>query len=166
MNAYIVLAIIGGVFGLLPIIWKSKGVYVFLLLCAGNLLSASLSGSISNQIRDIVRVEDLPLQTIVRATLLLLPALLGILISRRSVKKKRAPVHFIASVAAAIVAYLWFIRTLPFEQFSALENADITKQLMQVRDAALGTGILSAIILIWMERPKPDEEHKKGKHKK
>lgn len=165
MNAYVVLAVVGGVLGILPIVWKSKGVYVFFMLCAGNLLSSGLSGPLSNQIREVVRSDGVPLQAIVRGTLLLLPALLAVLLSRKSVKKKRAPFHFFASLAAGILGYLWFIRVLPFEQFSLLENADITKQLMLVRDAALGVGMVSGLALLWAERPKPEEEHK-GKHKK
>ena len=138
---------------------------MFLLLCAGNILSSSVSGPLSNEVREVVNPGSIPLQTIVRASLLLLPALLALLLSRKSVKKKKMPLHIIAAVAAGVLAYLWFIRTLPFEEFSKLESIDATVQLMRIRDMALIAGILSTLGLILVERPKPEEDGKKHKKK-
>ena len=164
MNATVYLIIVGGIFGILPIIWKSKGAYVFMLLCAGNLLSASLGGPLTNEIRDVTKAEGVPVLSIVRGVLLLLPPLLVILISRHSVKKKRASLHFLPAIAAGILAYLWFIRVLPFEQFSPLDSANLTHQLMRARDGALVAGILSCLALLYVERPKPEDEKKHKKH--
>lgn len=162
MNAIVYVVIISGIVGVLPILWKSKGAYVFMLLCAGNLLSASVGGPLSNEIRDAANADNLPVLSIVRGVLLLLPPLLVILISKGSVKKKRAPYHLMPAIAAGVLAYLWFIRVLPFEQFSPLDNANITHQLMRARDGALVAGILSCLALLFAERPKPeDEKHKK-----
>ncbi len=163
MNAYVLIAIIGGVIGILPIVWRSKGTYVFLLLCAGSLLSASVSGSLVSEIRSAASTENIPVQNIVQGVLLLLPAVLAILISRGSVKKKKAPFHLLPSLAAGVLAYLWFIRVLPFDQFSRFENAEVTQQLMRIRDTALVAGILSSIALVFVEKPKPDELDSKKK---
>lgn len=165
MNAYAYIAIFGGVFGILPIIWKAKGSHIFLLLCAGNLLSASLAGSLTTEVKDVVDTGSVPLQSIVKGVLLLLPPVLGLIISKGSVKKKKAPYHFLPALAAGVLAYLWFIRVLPFDQFSALEDAELTKQLLRIRDGALVAGILSSLALMWADRPKPDEAEKKGKKK-
>lgn len=165
MNAYVLIAIVGGVIGILPIVWRSKGAHVFLLLCAGNLLSASVSGSLTNEIRSAAATENIPVQNIVQGVLLLLPAVLVILLSRGSVKKKKAPFHLIPSLAAGVLAYLWFIRVLPFDQFSVLENAEVTQQLLRIRDTALVAGILSCLALVFVDKPKPDDldSKKKGK---
>lgn len=165
MNAYVLIAIVGGVIGILPIVWRAKGAHVFLLLCAGSLLSASVSGTLTSEIRSAASTENIPVQNIVQGVLLLLPAVLAILLSRGSVKKKKAPFHLIPSLAAGVLAYLWFIRVLPFDQFSVLENAEVTQQLMRVRDTALVAGILSCLALVLVDRPKPDDldSKKKGK---
>lgn len=165
MNAYVLLPLIGGVFGVLPIVWRSRGAYVFLLLCAGNLLSASVSGSLTSEIKSAATTDNIPVQSIVQGTLLLLPALIGLVVSRGSLKKKKAIFHVLPALAAGLLAYLWFIRVLPIEQFSTLEAAEVTQQLLKARDTALIAGILSCLTLIWLDRPKPDadEGKKKGK---
>lgn len=165
MNAYVLIAIVGGIIGVLPIVWRSKGAYVFLLLCAGSLLSASVSGSLVSEIRSAASTENIPLQNIVQGVLLLLPAVLAILLSKGSVKKKRAPFHVLPSLAAGILAYLWFIRVLPFDQFSALENAEVTQQLMRIRDTALIAGILSCLALVFVDKPILDDLGSKKKDK-
>jgi hypothetical protein len=165
MNAYALLAIVGGVIGILPIVWRAKGSQVFLLLCAGSLLSASLGGSLTNEIRSAASTENIPIQNIVSGVLLLLPAALALILSRGSVKKRKAPFHVLPSLAAGVLAYLWFIRILPFDQFSVLENAEVTKQLLQIRDTALVAGILSSLALVFIDRPKSEDldGKKKGK---
>ena len=165
MNAYVLIAIVGGVVGILPIVWRSKGAHVFLLLCAGNLLSASVSGTLTNEIRSAATTESIPVQNIVQGVLLLLPAVLVVFLSRGSVKKRKAPFHLIPALAAGLLAYLWFIRVFPFDQFSVLENAEVTQQLMRIRDTALVAGILSCLALVLVDRPKPDDldSKKKGK---
>lgn len=165
MNAYVLIAIVGGVIGILPIVWRAKGAQVFLLLCAGSILSASVSGALTNEIRSAAATENIPIQNIVQGVLLLFPAVLALLLSRGSVKKRNAPFHLIASLAAGVLAYLWFIRILPFDQFSALERAEVTGQLMRIRDTALVAGVLSSIALIFVDKSKSDEFGGKRKGK-
>jgi hypothetical protein len=165
MNAYVLLAIIGGVIGILPIVWRAKGSQVFLLLCAGSLLSASVGGSLTNEIRNAASTENIPIQNIVSGVLLLLPAVLTLLLSRGSVKKRKAPFHVLPSLAAGVLAYLWFIRVLPFDQFSVLENAEVTQQLLRIRDTALVAGILSSLAILVIDKPKADDSDGKKKGK-
>ena len=165
MNAYVLLAIIGGVIGILPIVWRAKGSQVFLLLCAGSLLSASVGGSLTNEIRNAASTENIPIQNIVSGVLLLLPAVLTLLLSRGSVKKRKAPFHVLPSLAAGVLAYLWFIRVLPIEQFAALEKAEVTQQLMRIRDTALIAGVLSSLALVFIDKPKAEDSDGKKKGK-
>lgn len=166
MSAYVLLPIIGGIFGILPIIWRSKGAHVFLMLCAGSLMSASLSGSLTTEIKNAAETENIPVLSIVQGVLLLLPALLALILSRGTVKKTKTIFHVLPALAAGILAYLWFIRILPTDQYAAISTAEVTVQLMKLRDMALVAGTLSCLILIWMDRPKPEEadSKKKGKH--
>lgn len=165
MNAYVLLPLIGGIFGVLPIIWRAKGAHIFLLLCAGSLLSASVSGSITTEIKNAAETDNIPVLSIVQGALLLLPALIGLIISRGTVKKKKTVFHVLPSLASGVLAYLWFIRILPFDQFNAVQAAEVTQQLSKLRDGALVAGILSCLFLIWMDRPKANEEEGKKKGK-
>lgn len=164
MSAPVLLGIFAIVFTVLPIWWKAKAASIFLLLCAGNLLSTSAAGPLTNEIRDVVTTDSFPLQPVIRGALLLLPALLALLITRKSVKKKRALYHILPAVAAGILSYLWFIRVLPFEQMSSLEAAELTQQVIRVKDMALIAGILSVLVLLFAERPKPEDDKHKKKH--
>lgn len=163
MNAYVYIAIFTGVFFLLTNYWKSKNTSIFLMLCAGSILSASTSGPVSNFLSSLVSDSSFPILTIVKGGLLLLPAIFVALITRTKAKKKYLIFNIIFGGLNSVLAYLWFIRTLSYEQFSVLENTDITKQLLMVRDYIIGTGVLLSIIYVMFESKKSPEKHKKHK---
>ncbi len=164
MNAYVYLAIFAAVFAVLSTYIKAKGVQIFLLLCAGNVLSTAFAETLTGEIKNTVDTGSAPLTTIVRGSLLLLPPVLGLLVSYGSVKKKRFLLHVIPAIATAILGYLWFMKVLPADQYDMLRDANVTRELLRFDDGVLVAGILSALALLWVERPKAGDDGKKKKH--
>lgn len=164
MSAYVLLAIFVGIYLILQTYWKSKSATVFLLLCAGSILSASTSGTVSTSIANLFQNQDLPLTQIVKAVFLLGPSILGIILTKGQAKKKHALLYFLINICCVILAYLWFIRTLSFEQFSKLESMDITAQLLSVRDAVIGASVVLVLMFVLFDRKKKDKHEKKKKH--
>lgn len=164
MNAYVYIAIFVGVFLLLTNYWKSKNTTIFLMLCAGNILSTSTSGSVAKFLSVLVNDDSFPLSILVKSGLLLLPALLVAIITKGKSKKKYLVFNVLFGAVNSALAYLWFIRTLTYEQFSALESTDITSQILMSRDYLIGGGVLLSVVFIMFDSRKSKDKH--DKHKK
>jgi hypothetical protein len=164
MNAYVYISIFAGIFFILTNYWRSKNSTIFLILCAGNILSASTSGAVSKFLSVLVNDDSFPLSITVKASLLLLPAVLVGIITRGKSKKKYLIFNLIFGGLNSVLAYLWFIRTLSYEQFSALESMKITSQLLNIRDYLIGGGVLFSIIFVMFDSRKSKDKH--DKHKK
>ena len=160
MNAYGYLVILAGVFGILPVIWKAKGAHIFMLLAVGEALSLSAAYGVTAFISERF-YTTLPLRSIVAAGLLLAPPLLGLLVSRGSVKKKKEVYHIAPALVSGGLAYLWFIKTLPADSYQKLATEQITVYMHSWQSTAIGVAIVSILALMITERPKPDEDKKK-----
>jgi len=163
MNAYVYISVITALFIVLSTYWKSSSSLVFLMLCAGNILSASAAGSVATKASGLVSDQSLPINTIVKAVLLLLPAMLTLLATKGSAKKKHTLINLLISICASVLGYLWFIRTLSYEQFSAIESNSLTSQLLTYRDVILGFGVVLCLIYIIIDKNKKTDKHEKGK---
>jgi len=151
MNAYVYIAVSVLIFGLLSTYWKSKNYLVLLLLFAGNVLSSSLSGNLSILASDYVSTESFPLSNAVRVLLILIPAILAVFITKGSSKKKLSVPNFILGLVSSCLAYLWFLRALPYEQFALIESGDFTSLLLRFRDLVSGVGILLCMLVILID---------------
>ena len=163
MNAYVYLSIISAFFLVLGVYWKSRSALVFLMLAAGNVLSTSASGSVASRASGLVSDQSFPVNTIVKSGLLLLPALLAMLITKGSAKKKHAVINILISICTSVLGYLWFIRTLPYEQFSVIEAGSVSARLISYRDYVLGVGIILGLIYMIFDKKKKSDKHEKSK---
>lgn len=164
MNAYVLFSLSVALFLLLQIYWKSKSATVFLLLCASNILSASVSGDVSTAIVNTTQNQSLPVTQIVKVFLLVGPPVLGIVLSKGGAKKKHLLLHIITGALTSVLAYLWLIRTLNYEQFSVLESTELTLKLLSVRDYLVGAGVIISLLFIILDKKKKDKHDKSKKH--
>lgn len=158
MNAYVFIVATSVIIGLLPIIWRSKGVYILLLISAGSLLSMSAGNKLFDLVSKQTGQGDDWVKILVRAGIIVLPALLGILITKGTVKRKKLIFHLVPSLIAGILTYLWLLGVLPLDVFSELEKNSINKQLLNYRDVIMSIGLLSVLVVMFIERPKRDDK--------
>lgn len=163
MKAYVLIGINLAVFLILQIYWKSKGVFVFLLLCAGNILSSSVSGSVSTAIANSTQNQSLPVSQVIKIIFLVGPAMLGLLLTKGSAKKKHLILNVLFGVASSALSYLWLIRTLNYEQFSALESQSISIRILQIRDYLVGAGVVLSLAYLLFDKKKKDKHSKTKK---
>ena len=163
MNAYVYIGLSSGLFLLAGTYWKSKSAIVFLFLCAGNILSATVSGTIATKASEVISSQSFPINSIAKGTLLIVPAVVAMLITKGSAKKKHVFLNIALSIITSLLGYLWFIRVLSFEQFSVLETTLVTQKLLTIRDAALGFGVMLSLIYLIFDSKKKSSKHDKSK---
>lgn len=153
---------LGGGIGLAALVLRSKGVHVFLMLCAGFELNRLYGADLTGIVRDIANGSSLPIDQIVAGVLLFLPAALVVVLSRKQAKKKKLPVHALGALVAGWLGTLWAAQVV----IDNLPSSPIYTTLLKWQVAALAVGIVAALLLAFLERPKPDEatgkKHAKG----
>lgn len=163
MNAYVYLALSVLVFLILATYWKSKNVVVLLMLFAGNILSATSSGWLASRVNEAVDFQSVPIANIVKSVLLLLPPIIALLLTKGGAKKKHLIINLLSGSITSVLSYLWFLRTLPFDQFSRIESEILTRSILIYRDAIISVGVLLALIYLILDKKKKEVKHKSKK---
>lgn len=161
MNAMAVFLVSFVLVGLLPLIFRSKGASVFMMLCVGKALMEISSNEVALAARTVLN-SNLPVDDIAKVFIMLLPAVLTVFITKKSAKK-RFPFHIFPSFVGGLLAGFWAVTVLgsggDFEHSTTFNyvQANIT--------VILAVGIISTLFLFFVERPKPvkPEEGAHGK---
>lgn len=133
------------------------------MLYAGNILSATNSGWISTKISQLLSHTNFPVSTMSKSTLLLLPAIISLLITKGQTKKNQILLNAATGAVTSVIAFLWFIRTLSFEKFSSIESTQFVSRLLSFRDAFIASGIVLSLLFMITERKKKDKHDKTKK---
>jgi len=163
MNAMIVFLVAFTAVGLFPILLRSKGATVFMMLCVGRALMEVSSDEVSVAARMILN-SDLPVDDIAKVFLMLLPAVLAVFLTRKAAKKKFA-YHIVPAVVSGLLAGFWSVQLVSVSDTFEFSS---TFAYVQTNVAAiLGIGIVSSLFLLLVERPKPVKpEDQDGHHNK
>ena len=105
MDAPILLGILAVVFGLVPLMIGSNAVYIFLTLCAGEVL-ATLAASDLTKLANETISSNLPKYTIVQLVLLLIVPLMLLVIFKRSIKSSGK--RILANYSSRRLGNNWF----------------------------------------------------------
>lgn len=163
MNAMIVFLVAFFLVGVFPILLRSKGATVFMMLCVGRALMEVSSDEMSVAARMVLN-SDLPVDDIAKVFLMLSPAVLTVFLTRKAAKKKFV-YHIVPAVVSGLLAGFWSVQLLSVSDTFEFSS---TFAYVQTNIAAiLGVGIVSSLFLLLLERPKPvkpedqDDQHKK-----
>lgn len=162
MNAMAVFLFAFIVFGIMPIIMRAKGASVFMMLCVGKALMEISADEVGLAARMVLN-SNLPVDDIARVTVMLVPALITLMITKKGAKKKFV-YHIVPAISAGLLAGFWAVNQLTttdgFEGSTtyAYVNTNISVIIL--------VGIISTLFLMLMERPKPVKpEDDSGHHK-
>jgi hypothetical protein len=149
------------VIGIFPILLRAKGASVFMMLCVGKALMEIASDDVILLARYVLN-SSLPIEEIAKVFLMLLPAILALIITKKAAKKKFA-YHIIPSIAAGLLGGYWAVDQV---SISDAFRSSTTYSYVNANVAIILTvGIVSTLFLFMLERPKPvkpeDEAHKK-----
>ena len=149
------------VIGIFPILLRAKGASVFMMLCVGKALMEIASDDVILLARYVLN-SSLPIEEIAKVFLMVLPAILALIITKKAAKKKFA-YHIIPSIAAGLLGGYWAVDQV---SISDAFRSSTTYSYVNANVAIILTvGIVSTLFLFMLERPKPvkpeDEAHKK-----
>lgn len=149
------------VIGIFPVLLRAKGASVFMMLCVGKALMEIASDDVILLARYVLN-SSLPIEEIAKVFLMVLPAILALIITKKAAKKKFA-YHIIPSIAAGLLGGYWAVDQV---SISDAFRSSTTYSYVNANVAIILTvGIVSTLFLFMLERPKPvkpeDEAHKK-----
>jgi hypothetical protein len=160
MNAPILLGIIAVVFGLAPLLLRSNAVYIFLTLCAGEIL-ATLVASDLTQVASSMVTYDLPKYTIVQLVLLLIAPVALLLVLKHSVKPAKILMQVIPAIATVVVAFMFVVKKLPYDTQQKMVSSNIYQLVEPFLGLAVAVGLVASIFYLWTKRPKDKDKEKK-----
>jgi hypothetical protein len=149
------------VIGIFPVLLRAKGASVFMMLCVGKALMEIASDDVILLARYVLN-SSLPIEEIAKVFLMVLPAVLALIITKKAAKKKFA-YHIIPSIAAGLLGGYWAVDQV---SISDAFRSSTTYSYVNANVAIILTvGVVSTLFLFMLERPKPvkpeDEAHKK-----
>jgi hypothetical protein len=161
MNAMALFLTAFALIGVLPILLRSKGANVFMMLCVGRAVMEVSASEIGAAAR-IVLNSNLPVDNIARMFIMLLPAVLTILITRKAAKKK-LPYHIIPSLVAGVLAGFWSAKLFGPGEFGQSPTYSYVNTNVSI---IIGIGIFTTLLLFIVERPKPAKNDDTEAHSK
>jgi hypothetical protein len=160
MNAMAVFLFSFVLVGALPIILRSKGASVFMMLCVGKALMEVSADEVGVAAKMVLN-SNLPVDDIAKVFVMLVPAVAALIVTKKAAKKK-LPYHIVPSIVGGLLAGFWSVGLLSMsDDFKnsttySYVNANITIILL--------IGILSTLFLMLVERPKPVKPDEHGGH--
>lgn len=151
MNAMAVFLMAFILVGVLPLVFRSKGAQVFMMLCVGKALMEISTTEVANIARTVLN-SNLPIDDIAKVSIMLLPPVLALFITKKSAKK-RFPYHIIPSFAGGLLAGFWSVTVL--SKADNFEHSTTFNYVQANIIAILAIGIVSTLLLFAVERPKP-----------
>jgi uncharacterized membrane protein len=161
MNAMAVFLFAFILVGIFPIIFRSKGASVFMMLCVGRALMDTTAGEVSLAAR-LVLNSRLPIDDIAKVFVMLLPAVLALIVTRKSAKK-RFPYHIVPSIVGGLLAGFWSVSEL--SRTDGFEKSPTYAYVQANVSVILAVGILATLFLFFIERPKPVKPEEGEHHK-
>ncbi len=163
MNAPILLGIIAVAFGAAPILLGSNAIYIFLTLCAGEIL-AGLVASDLTQVASGLVTYNVPKYSIVQLVLLLIVPLVLLMIFKGSIKSTtKRLLQIVPAAASVILGFMFVVEKLPYDLQQKIIASDLYKMVDPFFGLAMAAGLLGSLLYLWTKRPKPKDEKKKGK---
>lgn len=159
--AIIVIAISTIMFGVMPIIFRSSAVLIFLTLAAGELVSRLTAQDATQLVRSLPTPNGLPTYSIVQIILLTIAPLILLIAYKNSIKPSQLFFHFMPAVASVLVCIMLVTAKLPYELKDTVENSQIYTTVEPFFSVAVAAGLLSSALYLIATKPR---HHKNKKH--
>ena len=159
MDATILLAIVGAVFGVLPLILGSNAVFMFLTLCAGDLL-AQLAAKDVTQITSSTVSVNAPMYVIVYIFLLVVASVVLLLLYRKS-SGSSVLLQIVPAAAAVVTSFMLITAALPSSLQDNIQSSHLFSTINPFFEFAVAAGLLASVFYLWARRPRGRKHGKK-----
>jgi len=145
------------------IFWlRANGAVVLMTLCAGSVLQRFVGSDAATILGSFTSKNNQGINTAAQLILLFLPALLTVLLLRKSISGSKAMVNLLPAAGTGVLSVLLAVPLLPAGLRHNVVRASAWTQITQYQSAVVGAAMLVGFLLLWMTHPKPG----KDKHKK
>jgi len=163
---YLLLLVALTVLPMLAILFlRVNGAIAFMSLCLGSVLAAYTGSDVTDIATSFTAQGTLNIHEWVQLVLLVLPFLLTILFTRKSVSGPKRVTNVLPAVASGMLFALLVVPLLPANIQRQIHELWLWDQLSFLQTSViLGGALFSLLFLLLTHRYKGEEEHKK-KHK-
>ncbi len=161
MDAAIIVIVISAIlFGILPIIFRSSAVLIFLTLAAGELLSRLTAQDATQFVLSLPASNGLPTYSIVQIVLLTIAPIILLFAYKNSIKPGQLFFHFLPAVASVLVCVMLVTAKLPYETKELVEKSQLYLAIEPFFSVAVAAGLLSSALYLVATKPR-QLKHKK-----
>ena len=150
---------------LLPLVaallFRSNGAVAFLSVCLGSVLAAAVSTDVADFITGFTPLDSEAVVQWVQAGLVILPLLVSVLMTRRSVPASKQLLNFIPALAAGLLLVLFVVPVLPDSVKDLATSNTLWDSILNLETLVLLAGGLAAYTLFLFLRPHRKDDEKK-----
>ena len=159
MSAMLMLALVAAAPVALTLFMRSNAAIVFFALCTGSVLERYASSSATLVANSVTTQSNT--SSFVHIGLLVLPALITLVLLRKSISAAKTPLNVLPAVALGLVTALLVTPLLPGGVKANILNTEVWKQLNNYGDfiIAIGTGVALVVLALTYKIPKAHKKH-------
>ena len=163
MNAPILLGIVMAIFGIAPILLGSNAVYMFLGLCAGELMAKLIAGDIAQLVNSRVDINA-PVYCIVQIILLVIVPVVLLLMFRQGRKSNKFVMQIVPAVATVVAAFMLIVAKLPYDLQTKIQDSNYYSFMEPYFAITVTIGLIACVLYLWTKRPKHSKRTSKKSH--
>ena len=148
---------------LLALKWRSNGAAAFLSVALGVLLTGVVRGDVVDFVRGFTSFGSYASPQWVGLGLLVLPPLIALIVTKKSVSLAKQPLNFFPSLGAGLLAALFVVPLLPNNLTHAVQALTWWQKLTELQTLILLVGSCMSFVLFLVLRPSHHKE-KEEKH--
>ncbi len=157
------LLIVGPVLAILLL--RANGGVAFLALCLGTMLSTAIAPDIAETLAMAAPANLLTLTQWTRVTLLALPFIITILLTRKSVKGGKTAVNMVVALACGALFAVLAVPLLPAELQRGITSEQLWRQVSNLSTAVIIVGAVTSMAMLLRGHAGGSHEGSKKHHK-
>ena len=158
MIPLVVLISIAAVPLLLALRWRSNGAVAFMGVALGVMLAGMVRGDVVDFIAGFTSFGRYATPQWVGLGLIALPPLIGLIVTRKSVRISRQVLNFFPALAASLLLALFIVPLLPTSSYKQIASLELWHKLTELQTLILLVGAaLSFVMFMFLRPPKKDE---------
>jgi len=159
MNAPILLAIIAVVFGVAPLLFGSNAVYMFLALCAGELMAKLIASDIAQLVNSRVDV-DAPVYCITQIVLLVIMPVLLLMMFKKGARSNLV-MQIVPAVASVVIGFMLVTAKLPYDLQTKIQESNYYSLLEPFFGITITLGLVASVLYLSTIRSRSGRKHRK-----
>lgn len=145
---------------LAALLFRSNGAVAFLSVCFGSILSSLVSDDVSDFLTGFTPIDGSAVTEWTRVVLVVLPLLVGLFVTRKSVSASKQLLNFIPALAAGLLLALFAVPVLPESVQGMVTSNEFWDSILNLETAVVLVGALTAYALFLFLRPRHKDDEK------